>query len=75
MVSMLCIPSNASIPLFPREIVGSIALKELETNPLGLFAVALRELLDKQLKNPSERSQFALPGVDASGGGDSAGHG
>jgi hypothetical protein len=57
------------------EIVGSIALKELETNPFGLFAVALRGLLDEQLRKPSVRSQFALPGVDASGGSDSAGHG
>jgi hypothetical protein len=58
-----------------NEIVGSIALQEIEANPSGSFAAALRELLDKLLEDPAERSQFALPAIDARGGGDSVGHG
>ena len=46
-----------------NELAGSLALKELEANPSGAFAVALRDLLQAGLTKTAERALFDLPAL------------
>jgi hypothetical protein len=46
-----------------NEIAGSIALKELDANPTGSFASALRDLLHTGLTKASQRALFDLPAL------------
>jgi hypothetical protein len=55
-----------------NEIAGSIAIKELDANPSGAFAIALRDLLDAGVTKAAYRAMFDLaalpkasPAVDA----------
>jgi hypothetical protein len=42
------------------ELVGLIALKELEANPSGEFASALRDLLHTGVTRAADRAEFSL---------------
>jgi hypothetical protein len=46
-----------------NEIAGSIALKELEANPSGSFAAALRNLLNANITKAVYRAMFDLPAL------------
>jgi hypothetical protein len=44
-----------------HELAGAVAVAELDANPAGPFAVALKELLHSALKRESQRALFGLP--------------
>src|ERR1700729_2268614 len=46
-----------------NELAGAVALKELDANPSGAFAVALRDLLQAGITRTAERSLFGLPAL------------
>jgi hypothetical protein len=44
-----------------HELAGALVVAELDANPAGPFAVALKELLHSGLKRASQRALFGLP--------------
>jgi hypothetical protein len=44
-----------------NEVAGAVALKELEANPSGAFALSLLALLAKNLTRATDRAAFDLP--------------
>ena len=46
-----------------NELAGAVALKELETNPSGVFADALLGMLKHHLTRAADRAMFNLPAL------------